>query len=76
MYHMESRDTPDNPHPHQLPDLRVAHVYAVSCLLYTCMFVEKKNKVATSQKLTLGKIIEQTHSHSTFSRDPLCEIYL
>ena len=66
MPHLESRETQYNLRPHPLPVPRVTHAYAESCLLYK--LVEMKNKLATSHKLIFDKIVNRTHSHSSFSK--------
>ena len=62
MPHLESRETQNNLRPHPLRVPLVKHSYAESCLLNK--LVEMKNKLGTSNKLIICKIVNSTHSHS------------
>ena len=62
MPHLESCETQYNLRPHMLPVPRVTHVYAEFCLIYK--LVEMKNKLASSHKLILHKIVNRTYAFS------------
>ena len=64
MSYLEARETKYIFRIHPLPVPRVAHAFAESCHY---KLVKIKNKLATYHKLIHKKIIEHTHSHSSFS---------
>ena len=56
--HLEKNIVPYTLHPHALPVLAVAHVYAESSIVYK--LVVKKNRIAISDKLILRRIDDQS----------------
>ena len=66
MRNLESRETLCNLRSHRLPVSRVAHDNAESCLVYE--LVEMKNKLDSSHKLIFDKLVNRTHSYSSFNK--------